>query len=1161
MSTSPLLNTAESWDRVYKAFEEVNFTAYDYDAVKQSLLDYLKFHYPEQFNDYIESSQLIALVEMFAYIAEQLAYRVDMSVHENLLPTAQRKQSILRLAKLISYTASRNIPLRGLVKVNSISVSEDVRDSQGNSLSNRIVRWDDSNNPLWREQFFAVIGKVLTQQFGNPFKSKQIDDTVFSQYEFANVVETDSNRSTFRNGVLKFKISSNGSEYPFELVPADIDDDGVFERSPNPNTYFTMLYADDGYGDGSDTTGFMLYLKQGTLNKYTYVFDTKLPNRVLDLSVPNINDVDVWVQNVDDRGVIVKEWDSVANIFGQNLAFNNIKSRTKYEIETLEDDKIRLLFGDGDFADIPTGVFNIWARQSTGGNVTVTKNQIANQAVTFLYTSKTGKHESCTITYSLVSALQNAAPSEDIEHIRSAAPAVYYTQNRMVNGQDYNSFFLKDPTILRLKAINRTFAGQPKYIDWNDASGNYQNVKVFGNDLRLYYEITSSTESVQVSSRSLIDKVIEPALSSAGIHNLMLYNFFLTGSPLDKSYIKPRTKLIEDASQSVFGQPMLEKTKIQGALDRHWYGEPDSTVMLDINLSDNSSLPKSPYAVVNNDADRLIYDSNLRMVTKNFVTGTYTLVNTPGNVSGVQESSIRQKRFGIKFIPDRPFASTLRINRPIIDPLSMPDFDELTSNEIALGVTQEETFTIELVNNEGTFSVHGSVSGENAPGKVGEVYDNGIIRFIIAPAEGTSSDYVLGDTFIVDLVKIDGNLTPVIYKKNLTGYFDVIDESNLLPDSETLAFDPDVDANAWIMIIERVDNDLGNLAYWKITKRNFHLVAESSTTKFYFDRESSIVDPETKTKVFDSVRILKSNLDVSGMRAIGYDHVYNVVGDVKHPDGETNFNALSVMMNQDLTVSTATEFLKFIGTDGYVYFRVDTTTGRMQPVKKTAFIANLNYVNDVSGDYVRRVGRDELDFMWQHFAPNDHLIDPSVSNIIDVYVLTRGYYALMQKYLKGLLEYEPIPPTSLELRNTYRTLIESKMISDSVIMHSGRVKLLFGNKATPELRAKFRVVKAPDAKLTGDQIRARILAIVNDYFSIDNWDFGQTFYATELCAVIHQQLSTEISSVVLVPEFPTNYFGDLFHLRCEPHEIFVSCAGLENVELVTGLDRLTLKQR
>ena len=91
---------AESWDKVYTAFQQINFTAYDYHTVKESLLQYLKIYHAENFNDFIESSELIAILELFAYTTELMAYRVDTMAHENFITTAQRKQSVLRLARL-----------------------------------------------------------------------------------------------------------------------------------------------------------------------------------------------------------------------------------------------------------------------------------------------------------------------------------------------------------------------------------------------------------------------------------------------------------------------------------------------------------------------------------------------------------------------------------------------------------------------------------------------------------------------------------------------------------------------------------------------------------------------------------------------------------------------------------------------------------------------------------------------------------------------------------------------------------------------------------------------------------------------------------------------------------------------------------------------------
>ena len=110
---SRLISRAESWEKVYSAFANINFAAFDYNSVKQSILDYIKLYFPETFNDFIESSELIAIVEAFAYISETLAYRMDVTAHENFISTAQRRDSVLKLAKLISYKVSRPLPARG----------------------------------------------------------------------------------------------------------------------------------------------------------------------------------------------------------------------------------------------------------------------------------------------------------------------------------------------------------------------------------------------------------------------------------------------------------------------------------------------------------------------------------------------------------------------------------------------------------------------------------------------------------------------------------------------------------------------------------------------------------------------------------------------------------------------------------------------------------------------------------------------------------------------------------------------------------------------------------------------------------------------------------------------------------------------------------------
>jgi hypothetical protein len=58
-------------------------------------------------------------------------------------------------------------------------------------------------------------------------------------------------------------------------------------------------------------------------------------------------------------------------------------------------------------------------------------------------------------------------------------------------------------------------------------------------------------------------------------------------------------------------------------------------------------------------------------------------------------------------------------------------------------------------------------------------------------------------------------------------------------------------------------------------------------------------------------------------------------------------------------------------------------------------------------------------------------------------------------------------------------------------------KPLFGTKADPELRALFKVVKNANTTASDQEVKSAVVASLNTYFDIDNWNFGQTFYASE----------------------------------------------------------------
>ena len=148
---------------------------------------------------------------------------------------------------------------------------------------------------------------------------------------------------------------------------------------------------------------------------------------------------------------------------------------------------------------------------------------------------------------------------------------------------------------------------------------------------------------------------------------------------------------------------------------------------------------------------------------------------------------------------------------------------------------------------------------------------------------------------------------------------------------------------------------------------------------------------------------------------------------------------------------------------------------------------------------------------------------------------------------------EPNRPTISDLTTAYDQVQNYKMLSDSVVMNSVVFKPLFGPKAAPKLRATIKVIKNSTTNASDSEIRSAVLSNMNSYFDINNWNFGDTFYFSELSAYLHSNIGDLISSAVLVPNDPTMAFGDLYEIKSMPYEIFVNAATANDVLVIAAL--------
>src|SRR5210317_525278 len=125
----------QDWTKIYRSFTDADFTSYDFPTIRRTMINYLRKNYPEDFNDYIESSEYLALIDVIAYLGQNIAFRIDLNARENYLELAERRESVLRLARLLSYNPKRNQCANGLMRIESVKTTEELFDSNNINLS------------------------------------------------------------------------------------------------------------------------------------------------------------------------------------------------------------------------------------------------------------------------------------------------------------------------------------------------------------------------------------------------------------------------------------------------------------------------------------------------------------------------------------------------------------------------------------------------------------------------------------------------------------------------------------------------------------------------------------------------------------------------------------------------------------------------------------------------------------------------------------------------------------------------------------------------------------------------------------------------------------------------------------------------------------------
>jgi hypothetical protein len=1089
-STNSKLLVAEDWKKVYQSFRNADFKSYDFETLRRTMVQYLQEKYPEDFNDFIESSEYLALIDLIAYLGQNLSFRIDLNARENFLETAQRRDSVLRLAQLVSYVPKRNVPASGFLKVTSISTTDNVIDATGVNLANTSIGWNDSTNSNWYQQFIAIVNSSLNgiSVFGKPYSRNIVDGILTEQYKL-NSANTDV-------PVYSFLKNINGTNMNFEITSCGISETNtLIEEPPRPANAFGLIYKNDNQGSGSANTGFFAHFKQGTLGIASFSIESPVPNEIVGVNTPEINDGDVWLWQLDSSGNYPSlPWVKVPSITGNNVIYNSLNKneRNIYSVTSRDRDQIDLNFADGSFGNLPKGQFRLIYRQSNGLTYSIKPDQLSGIVIEIPYFNKNNQRQVLSLTLSLQYTVSNSSGSETTASIQNKAPQAYYTQNRMVTAEDYNiGPLIIGSDILKVKSINRTTSGLSKYFDLKDVTGKYSQTNIFATDGVVYKSNKESSFEFDFINKNEIFSAIKTKLAP-----------ILASNPVRSFYFDKyeRPKIFQTSWKLV--------NKVSGESRGYFY----------------SSINNAPL----NAGD--FTTSNLKYVKPGAL---IKFVDSTGQVFWTMAKQVigDGTNLGIGLLDDG--------TGPVILSNIIPDGATVVEVIPKFVSVLSYEFESELVNL--------CVNQRN---------------FGLSFNETTRTWGIILDTNI-----------------NLVSPFSLTkqgDKTNTNLDS------------SWIFAFTWSGKN------YKVKYRYTDYVFESEKeTSFFVDSDNVNYDYITKAVVKDKITVLSINT-ASNAVSLGKDYVWQVDSAIVEPDGFVepkkvkvsfyDYNSSGQITDPDTfnsIVSTSTSFVYFKTLSDGLRYELDTTSSIL--AYKTESDVELKvdgqkyYFYDPLVDVVTTYsestdeflyepsyrgfnGRSGLKFHYVHNSGEDRRIDPSKSNIVDIYLLTSAYDNEYRNWLKNTVATEPLPPTSQSLEQNYSAKIEPmKTISDEIIFQPVKYKVLFGDKAESNLQATFKAVRNPALTISDNELKTRILDAIDQFFSLENWDFGQVFNFSELSTYVMNIMTPMITNFVIVPK--NSVFGNLYEVSCLSNEIFISGAAISNIDIVDALTMTQLNLR
>jgi hypothetical protein len=370
----------------------IDYLARDYNSFRRALIDLIPAKLPE-WTDRSEASFGIVLIELFAYMADILSYYQDRMANEAFLPTAQERRNVINHLRLIGYELAPAAPAAARL---SIIV--------GNNVNQIIeVRKGD--------QFATASGKDRK--------------SVTFEYTDEKPLLIDTSKAT-QDSASK----PDGSPLKnFKEVP------GVIPVREGRSIVNEVV----GISDGSPNQRYRLAQPRLLRDSLEIVVGTNPPTpawrlrRNLIFSSPAFTEEQLAALEQQER-------------IGSTLAFSRTAD-ADYAVETDESDVTTVIFGDGQYGQIPPTGMRILASYRTGGGaagnvgagqITVVSNAPRLQLLGAKVVNR--------------APASGGAERESIEQAVKFAPLAFSSMQRAVTADDYVALARLFPGVSKARA-------------------------------------------------------------------------------------------------------------------------------------------------------------------------------------------------------------------------------------------------------------------------------------------------------------------------------------------------------------------------------------------------------------------------------------------------------------------------------------------------------------------------------------------------------------------------------------------------------------------------------------------------------------------------------------------------------------------------------------